>query len=317
MAWRFESRFEAPGFLKDKGKRFSDEGKPNLRSPFPISVSPFENINFTSVIVQCKIVMERTALSFSATGSHRQTGGKGVSTTAFLHNLEHDGGDTQNMYLDESIIGMEEESHLTKLLRSKLDQLRGELTDFLLVKDKEDIDRALVPQSANIILFGPSGSGKSSVIRTVYTALNGIFNLPPELEKKLIIKQLSGNEGTTKYTRVQVKQPRSYVLKSAGMSYEYKVSGIDMYDTRGQILLDDREKEALNIMMDVCVNHSGKSPKRQHYRKQKLQVFVHALRVLEKRLRVVPFRNNRQGGELGKQAALHSLRLRRIVRGDT
>lgn len=201
--------------------------------------------------------MERTPMSFSATGSHRNIGGRGVSTTAFLRNLEDEDEHNQNMYFEESILGMEEESHLTRLLQAKLNELRGGMAEHLLVKDKEDIDQSVVPQSANIILFGPSGSGKSSVIRTVYTALNGIFNLPPELENKLIIKRLSGNEGTIRYTKVQVKPPNTNVLRSGGISYEYKVSGIEMYDTRGQILLNDKEKEALRIMMEVCLRHLG------------------------------------------------------------
>lgn len=190
-------------------------------------------------------------------GGQRQ----GVSATAFLQNLENAEGERELMKMDESIVGVEEESHLTKLLQGKLQELRYQISEFVLLSSRpsNEIDFSLVPSSANIILFGPAGSGKSSVIRTVYSALSGNFDLPPEIADKLLIKKLDANEGTTKFTKVEVQKAQKNILKAGGVSYEYKTSGICMYDTRGQILLDDKEKEALNIMIDVEIYHLGES----------------------------------------------------------
>lgn len=202
---------------------------------------------------------------FSGQANNRDPQRQGVSANDFLRKLETGEENKANMNLDESIAGLEEESHLTKLLQGKLDELRQQISEYVFLTSKpiDEIDFTLVPSSGNIILFGPAGSGKSSVIRTVYSALHGVFKLPRDLEEKLIIKQLNANEGTTRFTKVEVQRPQKNILKAGGVSYEYKTSGINMFDTRGQILLDDKEKEALNMMMEVEVFDLGQG-KEQH-----------------------------------------------------
>lgn len=213
----------------------------------------------------------------SSMGSHRTAGGKGISTAAFLNKLESGENDSEQMYMEESIVGMEEESHLTKVLRNKLAEIREEMAEYLILKGVDDIDSSLVPPAANIILFGPSGSGKSSVIRTVYSAVSGSFKLPKEISDQLLIKRLSGNEGTTKFTKIEVKPPKTNVVKSGGISYEYKVSGISMFDTRGQVLLNEKEREALNLMLEVYCNNQGSCQNQLYDRESKLSIFISSL----------------------------------------
>jgi len=210
---------------------------------------------------------------------------QGVSASSFLKNIENTAEDRERMYMEDSVIGLEEESHLSKMLQSKLNKLKEELLDFCLLKDKvsDDIDPTLAPTCANIILFGPTGSGKSSVIRTIYSGLHGVFNLPPELQEQLVIKKHFNNEGTVKFTKVQIKKPQKNILTAGGTTYEYKQSGINMFDTRGQILLDDKETEAMNIMIDVRRKRltPGSSQSKFQNCEQNLSLLIYAVRVLE------------------------------------
>ncbi len=94
----------------------------------------------------------------------------------------------------------------------------------------------------NIILFGPSGSGKSSFIRTLYRAIYGNPYLPPEAMEKLIIKSTSENEGTLCFTRLYLKEENE------------TSSAIMICDTRGHIWMDEDEREQFKVMIEVFRN---------------------------------------------------------------
>ena len=91
----------------------------------------------------------------------------------------------------------------------------------------------------NIILFGPSGSGKSSFIKTLYRAIYGNPYLPPDASNKLIIKSTSENEGTLSFTRLYLKEENDCS------------SSIVVCDTRGHIWMDNDEKEQFKIIIEV------------------------------------------------------------------
>jgi GTPase SAR1 family protein len=91
--------------------------------------------------------------------------------------------------------------------------------------------------NCNIILFGPSGSGKSSFIKTLYRAIYGTNFLPPEAVNKLIIKDTDENEGTIFFTRLHLKESNNYS------------SGILTCDTRGHILMNESEKEQFKVII--------------------------------------------------------------------
>ncbi len=71
---------------------------------------------------------------------------------------------------------------------------------------KKGLKSEKIPDHADIILFGPSGSGKSSLIRTFYRSLNETQRLSEKVEASLSIKEKDQNEGTTQFTGVLIKK---------------------------------------------------------------------------------------------------------------
>ena len=90
----------------------------------------------------------------------------------------------------------------------------------------------------NIILFGPSGSGKSSFIKSMYRSLYNNSFLPPDAMKKLIIKDTYHNEGTLLFSKLHLKEENN------------NSSGFILCDTRGHIKMNDNEKEQFKILLD-------------------------------------------------------------------
>ena len=62
-----------------------------------------------------------------------------------------------------------------------------------------------VPTHVDILLFGPAGAGKTSLIKTFYRALHQKSKLPPQLAESLTVKSKDRNEGTTEFTKVVIK----------------------------------------------------------------------------------------------------------------
>jgi len=103
------------------------------------------------------------------------------------------------------------------------------------------------PQHADILVFGPSGSGKSSLIRTFYMALHKTQTLPSDFSERIIVKDTAMNEGTLKYVSAVIK-PAKLDHRGATIS-----SSILCHDTRGHIWMDEREQKQLGIMLDGVV----------------------------------------------------------------
>ena len=102
----------------------------------------------------------------------------------------------------------------------------------------------------NIILFGPSGSGKSSFIKSMYRALYNTSILPPDAINKLVIKNNYENEGTLYFNKLHLKE-------------ETKISsGIIICDTRGHIKMNDNEKEQFKILLNGNVKEGIKVEQR-------------------------------------------------------
>ncbi len=95
-------------------------------------------------------------------------------------------------------------------------------------------------EKCNIILFGPSGSGKSSFIKSLYRSLYNSAIMPPEVMNKLIIKGKYYNEGTINFTKL-------YLVPT---NINNKTSGITLCDTRGHTRMDDLEWEQFKILLE-------------------------------------------------------------------
>jgi energy-coupling factor transporter ATP-binding protein EcfA2 len=97
-----------------------------------------------------------------------------------------------------------------------------------------------LPQHADILIFGPSGSGKSSLIRTFYMALHQTTAIPKALADKIVVKDTNLNEGTLKYLSAVIK----------GRDPHGRTSAIICHDTRGHIWMDKKEQKQLDVMME-------------------------------------------------------------------
>lgn len=102
---------------------------------------------------------------------------------------------------------------------------------------------AALPPHADILIFGPSGSGKSSLIRTFWMALHRSQQVPADFSERIIVKDTAMNEGTLKYVSAVVKAGK---LDSRGQGS----SAIVCHDTRGHIWMDEREQKQLGVMLD-------------------------------------------------------------------
>ena len=101
-------------------------------------------------------------------------------------------------------------------------------------------------------MFGPSGSGKSSFIKTLFRSIYNTNILPPDAVNKLVIKNQSENEGTMNFTKFYLKEESD------------DCSGIYICDTRGQIWMNDKEKEQVKVIMEGKVKDNSLVEQREY-----------------------------------------------------
>jgi GTPase SAR1 family protein len=104
----------------------------------------------------------------------------------------------------------------------------------------------------NVILFGPSGSGKSSFIKSLYRALYNSPILPPDASNKLKIKSRYHNEGTLNFTQLHLVEETD------------NSSGIILCDTRGHFKMNENEKEQFKIILDGKVRDGMRIEQREN-----------------------------------------------------
>lgn len=128
---------------------------------------------------------------------------------------------------------------MQEIMRRQINDIREKLLDFKVVatRHNQKLNYECLPNHVDILLFGPAGSGKSSLIRTFYRALHQTVALPNNIEEQLIIKKQNQNEGTLTYNGVYIKDANE------------SSSAVMVHDTRGQIWMDQNEQEQLNVII--------------------------------------------------------------------
>lgn len=144
-----------------------------------------------------------------------------------------------------------ESSNKFEHIKSKnIEDTRNEIMKYRLLSDKKMFLNVSPSQmnlnSANFVLFGPSGSGKSSFIRTLYKALHAKNSLPNDFVNKLVIKNSYENEGTLCFLRMMLKEETS------------SSSGIKICDTRGHLLMNSSEQEQFKLIVEGKVKDNSK-----------------------------------------------------------
>lgn len=135
---------------------------------------------------------------------------------------------------------------MVAIMESGAEEMRKNLQSFKVCPEgvPENVDPSQAPVHADILIFGPSGSGKSSLIRTFYSAVNKTQAIPADMADRIIVKDTAMNEGTLKYISAIIKPPK-HDHRGNLVS-----SGIMCHDTRGHIWMDEREQRQLSVMLD-------------------------------------------------------------------
>ena len=154
-----------------------------------------------------------------------------------IHTIEQDETKNKNTILSES----QEGSSLSIVKLKQIEDMRQKILNYKLLSEKT-IYFSQSPSSkinqCNVILLGPSGSGKSSFIKSLYRALYNSPNLPPDAMTKLKIKDVHHNEGTLNFTKLHLVEETK------------NSSGILLCDTRGHVNMNENEKEQFKIILD-------------------------------------------------------------------
>eukprot|EP00930_Biecheleria_cincta_P077109 TRINITY_DN64366_c0_g1_i1.p1 TRINITY_DN64366_c0_g1~~TRINITY_DN64366_c0_g1_i1.p1 ORF type:complete len:367 (+),score=84.64 TRINITY_DN64366_c0_g1_i1:27-1127(+) len=152
------------------------------------------------------------------------------------------------------------EDPMVAIMESQVEEMRKVLQKFKVCSSIPDAAAQpdSLPGHADILIFGPSGSGKSSLIRTFYMALHKSQSVPPDFADRIIVKDTAMNEGTLKYV--------SAVIKPAKLDHRGNISSSSIlcHDTRGQIWMDEREQKQLSVIMDGSVKDDSMVQQRNY-----------------------------------------------------
>ena len=150
---------------------------------------------------------------------------------------------------------------MQNIMNRQIDDIRERILNYEVMPNRntQRFNYDDMPDHIDILLFGPAGAGKTSLIKTFYRALHINQTMPESVKDLLTVKQKNQNEGTTHFTKVVLKPFNSVMeepikeKKKKGtkdQAYLQKDHQILIHDTRGQIWMDDREKAQLNQIID-------------------------------------------------------------------
>ncbi len=146
---------------------------------------------------------------------------------------------------------------MNEIMRKQAEEIRSRLIDYRVVSNRlnDKYNYGDLPNHCNILLFGPSGSGKSSLIRTFYQSLYGTRSLSKEIESTIIVKGEKQNEGTTLFSKVVLKPAQKKMHDTPLGKMESSTSSIVLHDTRGQIWMDEKELAQLDLIIQGRVKN--------------------------------------------------------------
>ena len=162
--------------------------------------------------------------------------------STYINNYQNQNNEQSETINKNTIISETQEGSSFSIVKLKqIEDRRKKILNYKLLTEKT----LYFSQSAsskinqcNIILLGPSGSGKSSFIKSLYRAIYNSPNLPPDAINKLKIKDVHHNEGTLNFTKL-------YLVEETK-----NTSGIILCDTRGHVNMNENEKEQFKIILD-------------------------------------------------------------------
>ena len=171
-----------------------------------------------------------------------------------LNNVKRESNENQNN--NNILYDSTEGSSLSLIKLKQIEDMRQKILNYNLLTEQQTIFFSTPNNSSklnrcNVILFGPSGSGKSSFIKSLYRALYNSPVLPPDALNKLKIKNIFHNEGTINFTQL-------FLVEETKNS-----SGIILCDTRGHFRMNENEREQFKIILDGKVKDGMKVEQRE------------------------------------------------------
>ncbi|EGR34090.1 hypothetical protein IMG5_024610, partial [Ichthyophthirius multifiliis] len=150
------------------------------------------------------------------------------------------------------------------MIKQQNQKLRYELKQYKILKQIQE-NRNILPYQLNLILFGPTGSGKSSLIKTFYQSLNQTDIKDEDSQQKIIIQDLKHNEGTKQLTQILIKDRQKHIIEyQKNQQLIIENSSIYCYDTRGQIYMNQNEFEQINFIIDGKIKNMSFAQQRQY-----------------------------------------------------
>ena len=164
--------------------------------------------------------------------------------------LEHNDNDINNSIENSNSRDSLNSNTMSIIKLKQIEDMRQKILNYRLLTEKSIFINSLPTsekvKKSNIILFGPSGSGKSSFIKSLYRSLYNSPILPPDVINRLIIKGRFQNEGTLCFTQLNLVKETP------------KNTGIMLCDTRGHFKMNENEKEQFKILLEGGVKDGVK-----------------------------------------------------------
>ena len=133
-------------------------------------------------------------------------------------------------------------SNISTAQIKQIEDMRQKIISYKLLSDKTIYINSFLNnqkiEKCNIIIFGPSGVGKSSFIHSLYISLYNTNVLPSELIDNIIIRKKNHDESPLLFTQY-------HLVKETENN-----SGIMICDTNGNLKMNDNEKEQYKIILD-------------------------------------------------------------------